>query len=289
MAVTDVLAIEEFVDLYKILEIPSTSNEAELRERVNKLYLEAQRNIDHHNFRKRFYYQQLYEVHLPQAHQLLLDPARRAEYDQYLEAFNKGLPFPTETGTSATGPTSGDLGRTDRLDTEMLPAMNPAANAGGATLPGSRLTAPGTATPPATPATTPKPAIKAPTPARPVNKPAPKPFTPSPAVSSQRSMASEISEAERRRDYKRRELIKSELESAGQTWGISMGTITFIVIITIAYFLGQGNGAILGSGVGIGLALGVIAGRQAVRMARRNIVADLSKMPYDELLRRCAR
>ncbi len=124
MAVTDVLPLDEFVDLYKMLDIAPTASEADLRERVNQLYLEAQRNIDHHNFRKRFYYQQLYEVHLPQAHQLLLDDTRRAEYDRFLDAFNKGEPFPEDSlDAGGVAVSTGDLGRTDTLSQDMIPTM----------------------------------------------------------------------------------------------------------------------------------------------------------------------
>jgi hypothetical protein len=301
MAVTDVLPLDEFVDLYKMLDIAPGASEAELRERVNKLYLEAQRNIDHHNFRKRFYYQQLYEVHLPQAHQLLLDPTRRTEYNRFLDAFNKGEPFPEDLpdadGASDQG---GDLGRTSGIETDMLPTVGAAGNA----MPGLATPSPA-ASPGASPApTSPRPAAPAPTtPAKPAPAPttasptAPAPVTPrraapvSPSIASSagRRLAVDIEDMERRRDHKRRELIRGELEAAGQLWGYSAGTVVFFVILAIAYFAGGGELTILGGGAVLAITSALIAGRFALRAARRNIVVVLSKMPYDELLRRCAK
>lgn len=305
MAVTDVLPLDEFVDLYKMLDITPNASEAELRERVNKLYLEAQRNIDHHNFRKRFYYQQLYEVHLPQAHQLLLDPTRRIEYNRFLDAFNNGEPFPEDL-PDAGGDGSdqgGDLGRTTGIENEMLPTVGAVGNA----MPG--IAAPSATASPATAPDRPKPAISTPaTPATPAPaqktssspaapSPAPTPVTPrraapvspSIAASAGRRVAVDIEDMERRRDHKRRELIRGELEAAGQMWGYSTGAVVFIVILAIAYFVSNGQAAILGGGALLAVTTALIAGRYALRAARRNIVVVLSKMPYDELLRRCAK
>jgi hypothetical protein len=302
MAVTDVLPLDEFVDLYKMLDIAPTASEADLRERVNQLYLEAQRNIDHHNFRKRFYYQQLYEVHLPQAHQLLLDATRRAEYNRFLDAFNKGEPFPEDlpdAGGDGNGVTSGDLSRTDSLADDLIPTVGggtttlPSASAIAET-PAATPTKPAESTPapPAT-STSPTAAPKPATPARPATPAAPRrvaPSSPSIAASAGRRVAVDIEDMERRRDHKRRELIRGELEAAGQTWGYGVGIATFILIVAIAFFTGGGKQPmILGAGVAVGITVALMAGRYALRAARRNIVAALSKMPYDELLRRCAR
>lgn len=306
MAVTDVLPLDEFVDLYKMLDIAPNATEAELRERVNKLYLEAQRNIDHHNFRKRFYYQQLYEVHLPQAHQLLLDPTRRVEYNRFLDAFNKGEAFPEDLPDSggSVGDLSGDLGRTSGIETDMLPTVGAAGNsmpgiASPSTTPSSTASPAPARSRPTTPATqapttpaTPAPAQKSaptPSPATPVTPRRAAPVSPSIASSAGRRLAVDIEDMERRRDHKRRELIRGELEAAGQTWGYGAGTVVFIVILAISYFAGAGQPAILGGGAVLALTSALIAGRYALRAARRNIVVVLSKMPYDELLRRCAK
>jgi len=81
------MARDEFVDLYEVLELPVEADADKLRQRINELYLDAQRNLDHRNVQKRLRYQQLYELYLPQARHLLLDSERRAEYDQYLAAY----------------------------------------------------------------------------------------------------------------------------------------------------------------------------------------------------------
>lgn len=300
MAVTDVLPLDEFVDLYKMLDISPNASEAELRERVNQLYLEAQRNIDHHNFRKRFYYQQLYEVHLPQAHQLLLDATRRAEYNRFLDAFNKGEPFPEDSPSTEDGiVTSGDLGRSDSLGDDMIPTVGGNASAIPSAPPtatptvaeSTAATTPAPSAPAAAPrVTTPKPV--APTPPRPAAPATPKriaPSSPSVASSAARRVAVDIEDMERRRDHKRRELIRGELEAAGQTWGYGAGVAVFLVCMAIAFFAGAGKPPFLAGGAVVGVVLGIMAGRSALRAARRNIVAALSKMPYDELLRRCAR
>jgi hypothetical protein len=102
-------------------------------------------------------------------------------------------------------------------------------------------------------------------------------------------VAVDIEDMERRRDHKRRELIRGELEAAGQTWGYGVGILVLILISAITFFVSHGQAAIMGGGVVLAITSALIAGRYALRSARRHIVAALSKMPYDELLRRCAR
>ncbi len=79
----------DFINLYDILKLPAQSAPTDLRKRITEMYLEAQKNQDHRNHEKKVYYQQLYEVYLPQARHLLLDVKRRTEYDGYLEAFRE--------------------------------------------------------------------------------------------------------------------------------------------------------------------------------------------------------
>ena len=300
MAVTDVLTLDEFVDLYKILEMPEAATETELRERVNKLYLEAQRNLDHHNFRKRFYYQQLYEVHLPQAHQLLLNGAQRSEYDRFLACFLKGLPFPTGAAQPSAGPASSELGRSAQVPADMLPtASAPPANAPAKPAPAKTTFTfqPDALPPPATQPPAPaRPSAPASRPARPATPPTPK-AEPGEATTSLAAQVAkrkaqvlmDASEVERRRDYKRRELIKKELTAAGHTWGMGTGVGVFAFVALLAFFLSHLNGTIIAGGIALAAVLAVVAGRYALREARRRIVVDLSKMPYDELLRRCAK
>lgn len=96
---------EEFVDLYKVLELVPDAEPEMIRKRINTLYLEAQQNLDHRNLRKRLQYQQMYEIYLPQARHLLLDTRRRSEYDRYLHAYRSGSKVaPEEPATVETSP-----------------------------------------------------------------------------------------------------------------------------------------------------------------------------------------
>ncbi|HVF85453.1 MAG TPA: hypothetical protein VM821_05700 [Abditibacteriaceae bacterium] len=79
----------DFVNLYEVLQMPQESAPADLRKRISVMYLEAQKNQDHRNAQKRMYFQQLYEVYLPQARFLLLEPKRRTEYDQHLTVYRE--------------------------------------------------------------------------------------------------------------------------------------------------------------------------------------------------------
>ena len=86
---------EEFVDLYEVLELPVDADRNTLRKRINELYLDAQRNLDHRNFATRVTFQKLFEVTLPQARYILLDDGRRDEYNRLVHAFRA-----TQSGTS---------------------------------------------------------------------------------------------------------------------------------------------------------------------------------------------
>jgi hypothetical protein len=94
---------------------------------------------------------------------------------------------------------------------------------------------------------------------------------------------------ERRRDSNRRELIKNELQAAGRRAGTSAGAAVFIGLGAV---LALGAGA-LGAGLYVkfltslpSIGAAYFTGRAASRNARRNIIATLSQMPYEELLMR---
>lgn len=72
---------DEFVDLYETLDLPMDTDRNTVRKRINELYIEAQRNLDHRNFQTRVKYQELFEITLPQARYILLDEGRRDQYD----------------------------------------------------------------------------------------------------------------------------------------------------------------------------------------------------------------
>ena len=73
---------DEFVDFYQILELPLDADRTTVRKRINELYVEAQRNLDHRNFATRVKFQELFEMTLPQARYILLDEGRRSDYDR---------------------------------------------------------------------------------------------------------------------------------------------------------------------------------------------------------------
>ncbi len=104
---------EEFVDLYQVLDLPVDAEAGTVRKRLSERYLEAQRNLEHRNFATRVKFQEEFEVTLPQARYILLDPARRAEYDRLVHAFrtanSPGAPafapdFPPAAPATETSP-----------------------------------------------------------------------------------------------------------------------------------------------------------------------------------------
>ena len=87
-----------FVDFYEILDMEPSAVPAAVRQRISTLYQEARSNLEHQSHRKRFYYRELYEMHLPHARLILLDKNKRSDYDeqlkQYYEKKGKKPPAP---------------------------------------------------------------------------------------------------------------------------------------------------------------------------------------------------
>ena len=77
---------DEFVDFYEVLELPLDAERSDVRKRINELYVEAQKNLDHRNFDTRVRNQQLFEITLPQARYILLDAGRRDDYDRLVQS-----------------------------------------------------------------------------------------------------------------------------------------------------------------------------------------------------------
>ncbi len=129
---------EEFVDLYQVLELPVDADRNTVRKRVNELYIDAQRNLDHRHFPTRVKFQELFEVTLPQARYILLDDGRRDEYDRLVHAFRGaqagGPPVPpgqasaSSTKNQKPGAASGEnsLGRPELADLPILGERAPA-------------------------------------------------------------------------------------------------------------------------------------------------------------------
>lgn len=106
---------DEFIDFYQALDLPLEADRGQVRSRIAEVYLEAQRNLDHREFKTRIKYQELFEVILPRARYILLDEARRDEYDGLVRAF-RGVPLPAPaipTSQSPTPPVSPDSDTTN--------------------------------------------------------------------------------------------------------------------------------------------------------------------------------
>src|SRR5690606_14996384 len=64
--------------------------------------------------KRRLQYQQMYEIYLPQARHLLLDPRRRGEYDRYLAAYRTGSKVaPSEDSGTEVADSPNEIGRVE--------------------------------------------------------------------------------------------------------------------------------------------------------------------------------
>jgi hypothetical protein len=253
-----------FVDLYDLLDMSPNSDVAAIRKRITSLYIEAQNNLEHRNFRKRFYYQELFETYLPQAHHLLLNEARRATYDGQLQAHHQHA-----------------IGDSDELRLDKPSPATQLEVAQAASKPG------------ALPLTN---DVNSQDPAQWI-QPAP----PTPRAATPDWLRMDAGRVERRRDFKRRALIQQELQNAGLFWGVMAGwgvalSLSLLLYLTINRILGAAlrppglpwSAFILLCFVVL-LSLSVFCARSALRYARRRIVSVLSQMPYEQLLHRCER
>jgi hypothetical protein len=225
-----------------------------LRARISQLYLEARANLEHQNHRKRFYYRELYEVHLPHARLIFLDPEKRAEYDKQLARFiaQKGLAQVPRKPLDNTN-----------LKISDLPGMAPPEKENFDDFADFSED----------------------------NLPLPPPMMP--------VMQMDPAEVGRRRDVKRRELIKHEIIASGYKWAIGGGFVTIVGGVILLFLTNLLAPGVLGGAsaspillvvyVLVISALAAFAARQAMRYARRQTVGYLSQLPYDELLRHCGR
>ena len=323
LAAADV-ALDRAVNLYSVLEVSPDADEETIRRRINEMFLEAQRNFDHRNFRRRFFYQELFEVHLPQARFHLLDSKRRKDYNNSLKL--RVLPAATNTLSEQSSLDSlpslrdakpANLG-VDGLDLNSLPSVKDATQSDVARvkvaqrqgqLRASNLAATQLAQvqqqslSPADAAAIAR--FKAAQEEQPVSDVAtsthsapanlPQNYRAQPVAPT--AMQTEALQLERRRDMKRRELIKNELMAVGMQWAAmsAFGTLTLGIAawIGIQNWVGTKNSSadflINLGGVVACCFIATAVGRSAHRSARRRTVALLSQMPYEQLLRRCAK
>lgn len=247
-------ADSSFVDLYEVLEIEQSATPKALRARISQLYLEARNNLEHQNHRKRFYYRELYELHLPHARLIFLDPKKRAEYDRQLTQFiaqrgparvprkpSDNNKFKTTDLPGVASETSENFDDFADFADEDLPLLPP----------------------------------KMPV------------------------MQMDPAEVGKRRDVKRRELIKYEIIASGYKWAIGSTVLVLLLGLIAAFLINALTPGVLSIEdksliflivyILIVGALAVFAARQAMRYARIQTVGYLSKLPYDELLRHCGR
>lgn len=109
----DAVSADGFVDFYELLQMPQDAPSRELQDRMAALNSEALANSDHRNLNKRRDYQTLRE-YIPQARTALLDPAKRALYDDYAsQARSGGAPSSFST---FMGQLSGQISDEERTD-----------------------------------------------------------------------------------------------------------------------------------------------------------------------------
>lgn len=317
--------IDKNVDLYSVLEIAPESDAETVRQRINDLFAEAQKNIDHRNFRRRFYYQELFEVHLPQARFHLLDETRRRDYDISVKlklpaaspnieysnySSNDALPTVRETVASPTTPaaptptskakTPANRGARD-LDLDALPSVADAEASPSRVNFAFRSPTPIVDAPAMTrfkaaqetaPEIAPDQADEALITA--TNEASQEVSGQQQTMRSDASLAAnEELQRERRRDLKRRELIMFELMAVGTRWSI-IGATGALVFSAMAWFFLHRAFSINDwrfnfVSVVIACVSMFVVGRASHREARRRTVALLSQMPYTQLLRRCAK
>lgn len=266
------------INLYEILGVAPDADLKTIRKRIGVLFLEAQNNIDHRSFRRRFYYRELTEVVLPRARHILLDAERREDYNLSL-----GVAAPSDFSVSSpnsplSSPTTPiEYSNTALSDVARLaPANNVTAGSNGHTASNGRAAVP--------------PNIETAFGASNTNNVAAEANIAARGVTPEH-LKMDAERVERRRDLKRRELIKHELVAEGTRWAIMVGISTF----ALAALLLLGAGATLHvqalrlATVPIALVCAAFCAHSAHRQARKSIIALLSKMPYEQLLQRCAK
>ena len=77
------------IDFYALLGESPAADEETLRSKIQAIYSYATANRDHRNLNKRREFQALLEL-LPAARTALLEPPKRARYDEYLDAVKSG-------------------------------------------------------------------------------------------------------------------------------------------------------------------------------------------------------
>ena len=314
---------EEFIDFYEVLELPLESDRNTLRKRINEKYLESQRNLDHRTFATRVKYQELFEMTLPQARYILLDEARRTDYDRLvvsMRALKSGGPPQNAPAPVAPNPAGTAPGFRLKEEAGEAPTINP--------LPGNPVDEAAIARERDELWRKWKSGLEqalvreAETENNP--KPAPSPTqTPAPRASASSTKAADsqpvvltslvdeeeeareratIKEAEQRRANHKREILKDVLEGVGlkaMLIGagavIVPGVMAMLAFMTNYYPIGAAPKIAFPSGAAWALWLIVIAlgafftARGLSKSMRRKAATELSALSYEELLKRSKR
>lgn len=316
---------EEFIDFYEVLELPLDAERGVVRKRINELYLEAQRNLDHRTFATRVRYQEMFEMTLPQARYILLDETRRADYNRLVLSMRA-----LKSGSSVVAPIAKPREKTDfkesgfRLSEEVgqTPPIEPLPNTpiDAAAVARERdelwrkwksgleqaLERDGeTENNPQ-----PSPAPQTPQPRPPREATAPqssaaldfneKQFASSAAAEEEADvLRAQQREVEQRRANHKREVLKAMLEGVGLK-GMLIGAgavgvpgvIAMVLFMTTYYPVGQAPKIELSSSLAwvlwmIALASGAFfAARGVSKSMRRRAATELSTLSYEELMRR---
>ncbi len=309
---------EDSVNFYELLGVAPDVDAKTIRRRVAEMFLEAQNNVEHRNFRRRFYFRELMESLLPKARHLLLDHKRRAAYNQFLGVAPPPAPPVTETVAAPTESlpivSTSPFASPSPL-ASVAPPLSTREESDARVLNADRVLetmAQYLAASPIEEASTEEASTEealaeqsagvqsafgdgetsSQTPVSVVSSGA----ITSVVASARRGVTPEHAkmDAERvlwRRDTKRRELIRQELVAEGKKWGFVAGASAFAiggaVSLGLGFSLDAGFLKILA--LPVALASAAFCARYAHREARKRIIALLSQMPYDQLLQRCAR
>lgn len=331
------MAQEGFVDLYEVLNVPPEAETEALRARISQAYLEAQKNLDHRNAAKRLQFQQLYEVVLPQARHLLLDAARRAEYDRYLVAYRSGRPVAAQSENAQPAPQTSNVPQSTNASTLDVPNVTPSADVDPAQLATEReamwdqwksgLETPPAADSPPQPSDSPPqpsnspvapPVVVSQVPVAPAAPPMPASVAPAPIVNhatprpvAKRSWGNKSAEATQQEEDKRREeelersregtrieISRGQEQTAAVIWGFASAGAVFLVVFLFslwleAYFhsnnrypMGLSRGSFTTLSFFFTVVLSALAGWFGAQKGRQSKASELSKLSYEQLLKR---
>jgi len=94
---------KQWPDFYSILNSTPETDVDTLRKTINKMYVQANRELDHRELSRRFYYQVLSQKVLPQCRRVLLDKEVRMAYDEQWMLHRDGVAGALSYGEFITG------------------------------------------------------------------------------------------------------------------------------------------------------------------------------------------